>query len=245
MVCITLPDGTRRGYERPFTGTEIALSISPSLARQTVAMVVDGDTRDLSDVIARDASIAFIARDDPRALPLVRHDAAHVLAEAVQELFPGTQATIGPVIENGFYYDFARATPFTSHDLPKIEARMREIVARNRPLTKEIWGREVAKAFFRDRGEDLKVELVDAIPEGEAVTIYRQGDWLDLCRGPHMRSTGDIGSAFRLTKVVSAHGRGDADNTMLTRIYGTAFARQEDLEAHLQMLEDAGAQCGT
>ncbi len=159
MVCITLPDGSRRGYERPFTGTEIALSISPSLARQTVAMVVDGDTRDLSDVIARDASIAFITRDDPRALPLVRHDAAHVLAEAVQELFPGTQATIGPVIENGFYYDFARATPFTIHDLPKIEARMREIVARNRPLTKEIWGREAAKAFFRDRGRISRSSL--------------------------------------------------------------------------------------
>lgn len=239
MIRITLPNGARREFALPVTGAEIAGAIAPSLRRKAVAMLVDGKLADLADAIEADAEVEFIGRDDRRALDMIRHDAAHVLAEAVQELFPGTQATIGPVIENGFFYDFARETPFTPDDLPAIEARMREIIARDRPFLKEVWSREKAKTFFRGRGEAFKVELIDAIPESEAVKVYRQGEWLDLCRGPHMTSTGQIGSAFKLTKVAGAYWRGDASNPMLTRIYGTAFAAQADLDAHLTMLEEA------
>ncbi|WP_415716504.1 threonine--tRNA ligase [Roseibium sp.] len=239
MVLITLPDGGQRTFEEPVSGSDIAASIAPSLKKKAIAMALDGNLADLSAPVTQDANIEFIMREDPRALDLIRHDAAHVLAEAVQDLFPGTQATIGPVIENGFFYDFARDVPFTPDDLPVIEARMREIVSRNQPFTREVWSREEAKSFFRDKGEHFKVELVDAIPEGEPIGIYRQGDWLDLCRGPHMTSTGKIGSAFKLTKVAGAYWRGDADNPMLTRIYGTAFATQEELDAHLKMLEEA------
>ncbi|MBO6891609.1 MAG: threonine--tRNA ligase [Roseibium sp.] len=239
MVLITLPDGGQRTFEEPVTGSDIAASIAPSLKKKAIAMTLDGNLTDLSAPLTQDANVEFIMREDARALELIRHDAAHVLAEAVQELFPGTQATIGPVIENGFFYDFARDTPFTPDDLPVIEARMREIVARNQVFTREVWDREEAKSFFRDKGEHFKVELVDAIPEGEPIKIYRQGDWLDLCRGPHMTSTGKIGSAFKLTKVAGAYWRGDANNPMLTRIYGTAFATPEELDAHLKMLEEA------
>src|SRR5579885_2053069 len=202
-------------------------------------MALDGALADLADQIERGAKIEFLTRDDPRALELIRHDAAHVLAEAVQSLWPGTQVTIGPVIENGFYYDFFRNQPFTPEDFPAIEKRMREIIARDKPFTKEVWPREEAKRVFRDKGETFKVELVDAIPQGEPIKIYKQGDWFDLCRGPHMTSTGKIGSAFKLQKVAGAYWRGDSNNPMLTRIYGTAFARQEELDAYLHQLVEA------
>jgi len=190
MVALTFPDGARRDYPNGITGLGIAKGISPSLAKRTVAMALDGAITDLTDPIDRDARIEFLTREDPRALELIRHDCAHVLAEAVQTLWPGTQVTIGPVIENGFYYDFARNEPFTPEDFPAIEKKMREIVARDKPFTKEAWSRQEAKRVFRDKGETFKVELVDTIPEGEKIKIYKQGDWFDLCRGPHMTSTG-------------------------------------------------------
>jgi threonyl-tRNA synthetase len=239
MITLTFPDGAQRAYASGTSGLDIAKGISPSLAKRTVAMALDGMVTDLADPIERDARIDFINRDDPRALELIRHDCAHVLAEAVQELFPGTQVTIGPVIENGFYYDFARNEPFTSEDLPKIEAKMREIIARDKPFTKEIWSRDETKRVFRDKGEAYKVELVDAIPEGQSIKIYRQGDWFDLCRGPHMTSTGKIGNAFKLMKVAGAYWRGNSNNPMLTRIYGTAWTSQEDLDRYLHQLEEA------
>jgi threonyl-tRNA synthetase len=203
-----------------------------------VAVAIDGELRDLSDPVA-DGRIEIVTRDDPRALELIRHDAAHVMAEAVQELWPGTQVTIGPVIENGFYYDFAKDEPFTPDDLPVIEKKMREIIARNRPFTKEIWSRDKARAVFAEKGETYKVELVDAIPEGQDLKIYSQGDWFDLCRGPHMASTGQIGTAFKLMRVAGAYWRGDSNNPMLTRIYGTAWAEQAQLDHYLHMLAEA------
>jgi threonyl-tRNA synthetase len=239
MVALTFPDGARREFPTGITGLDIAKGISPSLAKRTVAMALDGAVADLADPIEHDAKIEFISREDPRALELIRHDAAHVLAEAVQSLWPGTQVTIGPVIENGFYYDFFRNEPFTPEDFAAIEKKMREIVARDRPFTKEVWSREEAKRVFRDKGEAFKVELVDAIPEDQDLKIYRQGDWFDLCRGPHMTSTGKVGSAFKLMKVAGAYWRGDARNPMLTRIYGTAFAKQEELDAYLKQIEEA------
>src|SRR3984893_4795099 len=239
MITLTSPDGARRQYAPGTTGFEIAKGISPSLAKRTVAMALDGMFADLSDRIERDARIEFVARDDPRALELIRHDCAHVLAEAVQTLWPGTQVTIGPVIENGFYYDFFRNAPFTPEDFPAIEKKMREIIAKDKPFTKEVWSREDTKQVFADRGENFKVELVDAIPAGEPIKIYKQGDWFDLCRGPHMTSTGKIGSAFKLMKVAGAYWRGDSRNPMLTRIYGTAWPDQPQLDQYIHRLEEA------
>jgi threonyl-tRNA synthetase len=239
MVALTFPDGARREYPQGITGLDIAKGISPSLAKRTVAMAIDGTVADLADPIEKDAKIEFLTREDPRALELIRHDAAHVMAEAVQSLWPGTQVTIGPVIENGFFYDFHRNAPFTPEDLPVIEKKMREIIARDKPFTKEVWPRDEAKRVFKEKGENFKVELVDAIPPGENLKIYRQGDWFDLCRGPHMTSTGKIGNAFKLQKVAGAYWRGDSKNPMLTRIYGTAFAKQEELDAYLKQLEEA------
>ena len=216
MVTLTFPDGAHREFPCGTTGKEVAEAISKSLAKKSVAMILDGLLADLSDPIERDARFELIARQDPRALDLIRHDCAHVLAEAVQTLWPGTQVTIGPVIENGFYYDFFRNQPFTPDDFPAIEAKMREIISRNRPFTKEVWDREHTKQVFAEKGETFKVQLVDAIPAGEPIKIYRQGDWFDLCRGPHMPSTGHVGSAFKLMKVAGAYWRGDSRNPMLT-----------------------------
>ena len=239
MVALTFPDGARREYAAGTTGLDIAKGISPSLAKRTVAMALDGTVADLADPIERDAKIEFLTREDPRALELIRHDCAHVLAEAVQTLWPGTQVTIGPVIENGFYYDFARNEPFTPEDFPAIEKKMREIIARDKPFTKEIWSRDETKKVFRDKGEMFKVELVDAIPADQQIKIYKQGDWFDLCRGPHMTSTAKIGNAFKLMKIAGAYWRGDSKNPMLTRIYGTAFTKQEELDAYIKQIEEA------
>jgi threonyl-tRNA synthetase len=239
MVALTFPDGARREYQNGISGLDIAKSISPSLAKRTVAMALDGQVRDLFETIVQDARIEFLPREDPRVLELIRHDCAHVLAEAVQTLWPGTQVTIGPVIENGFYYDFFRNEPFTPDDLPAIEKKMREIIARDKPFTREVWPRAEAKRLFRDMGEQFKVELIDAIPEDQQIRVYKQGDWFDLCRGPHMTSTGKIGGAFKLMKVAGAYWRGDSNREMLSRIYGTAFARQEELDAYLKQIEEA------
>ncbi len=239
MVALTFPDGARREYPSGTTGLDIAKGISPSLAKRTVAMALDGTITDLADPIERDVKIEFLNREDPRALELIRHDAAHIMAEAVQTLWPGTQVTIGPVIENGFYYDFFRNQPFTLEDLPIIEKKMKEIIARDKPFAKEVWSREQAKKTFHDMSENFMVELVDAIPQDQQIKIYKQGDWFDLCRGPHMTSTGKVGTAFKLMKVAGAYWRGDSKNPMLTRIYGTAFAKQEELDAYLKQLEEA------
>ena len=238
-ITLTFPDGKSRKVAAGTTGLEVARSISPSLAKRTVAMSLDGALADLADPINKDAAIKFVARTDPEALELIRHDAAHVMAEAVQALWPGTQVTIGPVIENGFFYDFAKQQPFEPEDIPRIEKKMAEIVARNAPFTKEVWSRDEAKRFFRDKGELFKVELVDAIPADQEIKIYKQGQWLDLCRGPHMTSVGAVGKAFKLMKFAGAYWRGDANNPQLQRIYGTAFATEDELKAYLHRLEEA------
>ncbi|MEQ8298486.1 MAG: threonine--tRNA ligase [Nitratireductor sp.] len=239
QISLKFPDGSVREHDATTTGAQLAESISKSLAKKAVAYALDGSVRDLSDPVGVSGAVEIITRDDPRALELIRHDAAHVLAEAVQELWPGTQVTIGPVIENGFYYDFARNEPFTPEDFPAIEKKMREIIGRNKPFTKQVWDRDKARQVFRDKGEAYKVELIDAIPEDQDLKIYSQGDWFDLCRGPHMASTGQIGNAFKLMKVAGAYWRGDANNPMLTRIYGTAWADQKQLDAYLHMLAEA------
>ena len=237
-VSLIFPDGSVREYPAGSTGRDVAEAISKSLAKKAVAIALDGELRDLSDTVSN-GRIEIVTRDDDRALELIRHDAAHVMAEAVQELWPGTQVTIGPVIDNGFYYDFAKDEPFTPDDLPKIEKRMKEIIQRNKPFTKEVWSRDKAKEVFASKGEKYKVELVDAIPEGQDLKIYYQGDWFDLCRGPHMASTGQIGTAFKLMKVAGAYWRGDSNNPMLTRIYGTAWRTQEELDTYLNILAEA------
>ena len=239
MVVVTFPDGAPRQFEPGVSGADIAKSISPSLAKRSVAMTLDGALVDLASPVERDAKIEFVTRDDPRALELIRHDAAHVLAEAVQELYPGVQVTIGPVIENGFYYDFFRAEPFTLEDLPAIEKKMREIVARDAKISREVWSRDDAKQWFLAKGEIFKGELIDAIKSDEPLSIYKQGQWLDLCRGPHMPSVGKVGTAFKLMKVAGAYWRGDHNNPMLSRIYGTAWATQEALDAYLHRLDEA------
>jgi threonyl-tRNA synthetase len=239
MVQVTFPDGASRTFEPGLSGLDIAKSISPSLAKRSVAMARDGVLTDLAEPIDADARIEFISRDDPRALELIRHDAAHVLAEAVQSLWPDTQVTIGPVIENGFYYDFFRPVPFAPEDFPAIEKRMREIVARDRPFVKSAMSRDAAKSFFEQKGEAFKVELIDAIPPDQEIKLYNQGEWSDLCRGPHMTSTGKVGDAFKLMKVAGAYWRGDSTKPMLSRIYGSAFAKREELDAYLKQLEEA------
>ena len=239
MPAITLPDGSVRSFDGPVTGTDVAAAIGPGLARAALAMKVDGSLSDLSRTIEDDAAIVFVTRRDPDALEMIRHDTAHVLAEAVQSLYPGTQVTIGPSIENGFYYDFARNEPFKPEDFAAIEARMREIIARNAKFEREVWERDDAIRFFEERGERYKAELIRDLPETEVITLYRQGDWIDLCRGPHMRGTGDVGSAFKLQKVAGAYWRGDHRNPMLTRVYGTAWRDQKELDAYLHQLEEA------
>ncbi len=238
-ITLTFPDGAKRSFPKGITGKGLAESISKSLAKRAVAMVVDGRLADLADPIEVDAPVKIVTRTDPEALELIRHDAAHVMAEAVQSLWPGTQVTIGPVIANGFYYDFAKDEPFHPDDIARIEARMAEIIDRNAPFTKEVWSREQARDFFRRKGEIFKVELVDAIPEGEDLKIYRQGEWLDLCRGPHMTSTGQIGKAFKITHFAGSYWRGNAQGPKLQRIYGTAWASDAELAAYLKQIEEA------
>jgi threonyl-tRNA synthetase len=239
MIHVTFPDGATRQFEDGATGRDIAGAISKSLAKRAFAVKVDGAVRDLGAPVPDGSALEILTREASESLELIRHDAAHVMAEAVQGLYPGTQVTIGPVIENGFYYDFARDEPFRPDELAAIEARMREIVARDSPITCETWDRERAKQFFGDRGERYKLELIDAIPEDQALLIYKQGEWLDLCRGPHGPSTGGVGSAFKLLKVAGAYWRGDSRNPMLQRIYATAWASDKDLAGYLHMLEEA------
>jgi threonyl-tRNA synthetase len=239
MPAITLPDGSERRFDGPVTGTAVAQGIGAGLARAALAMQLDGKLVDLASEIDRDASVRFIARKDPEALELIRHDCAHVLAEAVQELYPGTQVTIGPPIENGFYYDFARNQPFTPEDFPAIEAKMREIIARGAPFARKVMDRNEAIEFFKNKGEKYKAEIIQDLPRDETISLYSQGDWVDLCRGPHMRTTADVGPAFKLMKVAGAYWRGDHRNAMLSRIYGTAWRDQKELDAHLHMLEEA------
>ena len=239
MITLTFPDGSAREYKAGITGAELAASISKSLAKKAVAISLNGTLADIADPITANSSVKIVTRDDAEALELIRHDAAHVMAEAVQDLYPGTQVTIGPVVENGFYYDFYREESFTPDDLAKIEERMRAIVAADKPFTKEVWSRAKAQDFFAAHGEGFKVELVDAIPEDQDLKIYRQGEWLDLCRGPHMPSTGKVGKAFKLMKVAGSYWRGDQSREHLQRIYGTAWATEEQLAAYLHQLEEA------
>jgi len=237
---ITLPDGSRREFDNPISVLGVAEDIGPGLAKATLAGRVDGDLVDASYVINNDAELAIITGRDDEALELMRHDAAHVMAQAVQELYPGTQVTIGPAIENGFYYDFAREEAFTPEDLKKIEQRMHEIVKRDIPIVREVWDRDEARKTFGDIGEKYKVEIIeDIIPEGEEVSVYRQGDWFDVCRGPHLPSTGKLGKGFKLMKVAGAYWRGNSDNEMLQRIYGTAWPDKKQLNAYLHRLEEA------
>ncbi|WP_085907471.1 threonine--tRNA ligase [Kiloniella majae] len=239
MVTITLPDESQRKFDGPVTGHEVAESIGPRLAKDALAVVVDGELRDTTYPITTDATLEIVTRKHPLALDLLRHDCAHVMAEAVQELFPGTQVTFGPSTDVGFYYDFARDEPFSTNDLEKIEAKMHEIIARDEAFVREIWDRPKAKEHFASKGEKYKAEHVDNIPGDEDLTIYRQGDWLDLCRGPHAPSTGKIGKGFKLMKVSGAYWRGDKDNDQLQRIYGTCWSDEKQLKKYLQMLEEA------
>ena len=239
MITLTLPDGATRQFDEPLTGIAFAESISKSLAKKALALKINGEAVDLATVIDSDCEIAVLTASDEEGVDLMRHDCAHVLAEAVQELFPDTQVTIGPVIENGFYYDFARETPFSLDDLEKIEVRMRDIVDRDEEIIREVWNRDEAIAHFRDIGEIYKADIIASIPAGEDVSVYRQGDWKDLCRGPHLPSTGKLGKAFKLTKLAGAYWRGDSNNEMLQRIYGTCWGNEKDLKIYLHMVEEA------
>ncbi|MDE0854514.1 MAG: threonine--tRNA ligase, partial [Nevskia sp.] len=240
-IQITFPDGNQKSFENPPTGLEIAQGISPGLAKKAAVVKVNGELWDLTRPIDRDARFEIVTRDKPEALEVIRHDAAHVLAQAVQELFPGTQITFGPATDTGFYYDFARSEPFTEADLADIEARMRDIVKRDLPIKREVWPHDQAVKFFEQAGETFKAEWIrDGIKADEELTIYRQGDrWLDMCLGPHLASTGKLGTAFKLTKVGGAYWRGDASNAQLQRIYGVAFATEQELKDHLRMVEEA------
>ncbi|HCC43795.1 MAG TPA: threonine--tRNA ligase, partial [Gammaproteobacteria bacterium] len=240
MPSITLPDGTSRDYQQAITVYDIAADIGAGLAKAALAGNVDGQLVDTSFSIEHDAKVAIITSKSEEALELIRHDAAHVMAQAVQELFPGTQVTIGPAIEDGFYYDFARSEPFSPDDLERIEDRMREIVGRDLPIEREVWERNRAINRFSELGENYKVEIIqDIIPEGDEVSVYRQGDWFDVCRGPHLPSTGKLPKAFKLMSLAGAYWRGNSDNEMLQRIYGTAWRDKNELKAHLYRLEEA------
>ena len=239
MITLTLPDGAKRQFDEPLTGIAFAQSISKSLAKKALALKINGEAVDLATVIDSDCEIAVLTASDEEGVDLMRHDCAHILAEAVKELFPDTQVTIGPVIENGFYYDFARETPFSLDDLEKIEARMRDIVDRDEEIIREVWSRDEAIAHFRDIGEIYKADIIASIPAEEDVSVYRQGDWKDLCRGPHLPSTGKLGKAFKLTKLAGAYWRGDSNNEMLQRIYGTCWGNEKDLKSYLHMVEEA------
>ncbi|SDD25257.1 threonine--tRNA ligase [Kordiimonas lacus] len=239
-VNLRLPDGSVRTFDGPVTGTTLAADIGPGLLKAALAIKVNGEMWDLTREIEEDADVSIVTkRDTEDALDLLRHDCAHVMAEAVQELFPGTQVTIGPNIQDGFFYDFARDKPFTEDDLAVIEKRMHEIVARNEDITREVWDRDDAIAYFKKIGEHYKAEIISDLPEGEPITVYRQGEWLDLCRGPHLPSTGKLGDAFKLMKVAGAYWRGDSKNAMLTRIYGTCWTDKKELKAYLHRLEEA------
>jgi threonyl-tRNA synthetase len=240
MPVVTLPDGSQRSYDRPVTIHDVAADIGPGLAKAALAGRVDGRLVDAGYLITGDVELAIVTAKDDAALELIRHDAAHVMAQAVQELYPGTQVTIGPAIENGFYYDFAREEPFTPEDLTRIEARMKEIVGRDLPIQREVWSRDEAMKTFGDMGESYKVEIIDdIIPEGEELSVYRQGEWFDVCRGPHLPSTGKLPKAFKLMSVAGAYWRGDSRNPMLQRIYGTAWRNKDELKAYLHRLEEA------
>src|SRR5215472_6852738 len=238
-VVVTLPDGRTREFPAPVTGAQLAASIGPSLAKAAVALKLDGRPRDLATVIDHDAKAAIITREQPEGLEIIRHDAAHVMAEAVKELYPETQVTFGPATENGFYYDFARETPFTPEDLKKIEARMRDIVKRDETITREVWERDRAVNFFDGIGEKYKAEWIAEIPKDEEISLYRQGNFVDLCVGPHLPSTGRLGQAFKLMSVAGAYWRGDSRNAQLQRIHGTAWASQKELDQYLFQLEEA------
>ena len=238
-VTIILPDGSRREFSRPMTGAELAASIGPGLAKAAVAVKVDGRPRDLATLLDRDAAVAIITREMPEGVEILRHDAAHVLAEAVKELYPETQVTFGPATETGFYYDFARTTPFTPDDLSRIEERMHDIVRRDEPITREVWERDKAVAFFNGIGERYKAEYIGEIPAEEEISLYRQGNFVDLCVGPHLPSTGRLGQAFKLMNVAGAYWRGDPNNAQLQRVYGTAWPTQKELEQYLFRLEEA------
>ena len=238
-ITITFPDGNTREVKKGISGLELAEQISKSLAKESIAFIANTEIQDLSRIIDKDMTVEILKKNSDEALDIIRHDCAHVMAEAVQELFPGTQVTIGPSIENGFYYDFARENPFTTNDLSKIEIKMGAIINRGEKFEREIWSRDEALKFFSTKGESYKVELINDLPKNETITIYKQGEWLDLCRGPHMPSTKYIGKAFKLMKVAGAYWRGDSNNTMLTRIYGTAWRNEKELNEYLHQLEEA------
>src|SRR5471032_294471 len=239
MIDLKFPDGSRRSFEDGVTGRAVAASISPSLEKKALLAKLDGALIDLDRALPHGGAIEIVTRDSPDALDTIRHDTAHILAEAVQELFPGTQVTIGPNVEDGFYYDFARAEPFSLDDLPKIEQRMREIVDRDEPIRREVVQRDAAIADFEGMGETYKAEIIRDLPQGEPITVYHQGAWKDLCRGPHLPSTKAVGKAFKLTKLAGAYWRGDQRNAQLQRIYGTAWASDAELQAYLTRIEEA------